>query len=91
MHASIERERTIVGDNSYLQRFGELFIIPRIRRATLASFVVMIAQQMCGTLLATRLPSLFVVVSLHSSLSRLFYFVVASLLLKDPASLVLFT
>lgn len=26
----------------------ELFTIPRVRRATLASFVVMLAQQMCG-------------------------------------------
>lgn len=31
-----------------ITRFGELFTIPRVRRATLASFVVMIAQQMCG-------------------------------------------
>ncbi|KAK8233456.1 sugar porter family MFS transporter [Phyllosticta capitalensis] len=29
-------------------RFGELFTIPRIRRATQASGIVMIAQQMCG-------------------------------------------
>ena len=33
---------------SYTSRFVELFTIPRIRRATLASFVIMIAQQMCG-------------------------------------------
>ena len=30
-------------------RFFELFTIPRNRRATLASFIVMIAQQMCGS------------------------------------------
>ena len=36
----------------YLTRFIQLFTIARIRRATLASFVVMIAQQMCGS----RLP-----------------------------------
>jgi len=29
-------------------RFVEIFTIPRMRRAVLASFVVMIAQQMCG-------------------------------------------
>lgn len=30
-------------------RFGELFTIPRLRRATQASGIVMIAQQMCGS------------------------------------------
>jgi hypothetical protein len=30
-------------------RFIELFTVPRIRRATLASGVVMLAQQMCGS------------------------------------------
>lgn len=44
----IEIEHQIVGDSSYIKRFIELFTIPRIRRATLASFVVMIGQQMCG-------------------------------------------
>lgn len=44
----IEIEHEIVGDSTYIQRFGQLFTIPRVRRATLASFVVMIAQQMCG-------------------------------------------
>lgn len=32
----------------YLARFVQLFTIARVRRATLAAFVVMIAQQMCG-------------------------------------------
>ena len=32
----------------FFTRFGQLFTIPRVRRATLATFVVMIAQQMCG-------------------------------------------
>lgn len=44
----IEIEREIVGESSYVSRFMQLFTIPRVRRATLASFVVMIAQQMCG-------------------------------------------
>ncbi|KAK2807921.1 hypothetical protein FQN50_005163 [Emmonsiellopsis sp. PD_5] len=33
---------------TYIRRLGELFTIPRIRRATLAAHTVMIAQQMCG-------------------------------------------
>ena len=33
----------------YVTRFVQLFTIARIRRATLAAFVVMIAQQMCGS------------------------------------------
>ena len=33
----------------YFTRFIQLFSIARIRRATLAAFVVMIAQQMCGS------------------------------------------
>ncbi|CAK7216857.1 hypothetical protein SCUCBS95973_002951 [Sporothrix curviconia] len=35
-------------NSSMLTRFIELFTIPRVRRATWASGVVMIAQQMCG-------------------------------------------
>lgn len=30
-------------------RFGEIFTIPRLRRATQASGIVMLAQQMCGS------------------------------------------
>lgn len=48
INSQIEIEREIVGDSSYIKRFGELFTIPRVRRATLASWTVMIAQQMCG-------------------------------------------
>jgi MFS family permease len=48
IHAQLEIERVIIGPNNYLTRFGQLFTIPRLRRATLASFTVMIAQQMCG-------------------------------------------
>ena len=33
----------------YIARFIQLFTIARVRRATLAAFVVMIAQQMCGS------------------------------------------
>ena len=48
IHVKIEQEQASVGNSSYARRFIELFTIPRVRRATLASFVVMIAQQMCG-------------------------------------------
>jgi sugar porter (SP) family MFS transporter len=46
--AQIRIEETLVKKNNYLTRFIELFTIPRVRRATLASWTVMIAQQMCG-------------------------------------------
>jgi len=34
--------------SNYVTRFIQLFTIPRVRRATLASGIVMLAQQMCG-------------------------------------------
>jgi Sugar (and other) transporter len=48
IHVLLEEERKIIGGASYFARFRELFTIPRVRRATLASGVVMLAQQMCG-------------------------------------------
>ena len=48
IHAQIIEESEIIGQSTYVTRFIELFTIPRVRRATLASFVVMLAQQMCG-------------------------------------------
>lgn len=48
IHAQILEEAAIIGRNNYVTRFVELFTIPRVRRATLASFTVMLAQQMCG-------------------------------------------
>ncbi|WYZ36598.1 hypothetical protein EsH8_II_000104 [Colletotrichum jinshuiense] len=48
IHAQLQVEAEIIGRSNYAKRFAELFTIPRIRRATLASFTVMIAQQMCG-------------------------------------------
>ncbi|KAH6695446.1 hypothetical protein F5X68DRAFT_163696 [Plectosphaerella plurivora] len=48
IHVQLETEAAAIGNSSYITRFIELFTIPRTRRATLASFVVMIAQQMCG-------------------------------------------
>ena len=48
IHSQIIEESAIIGRSNYLTRFVELFTIPRVRRATLASFTVMLAQQMCG-------------------------------------------
>ena len=48
IHAQLLEESSIIGRNNYVTRFIELFTIPRVRRATLASFTVMLAQQMCG-------------------------------------------
>ena len=48
IHAQILEESDIIGKSNYITRFIELFTIPRVRRATLASFTVMLAQQMCG-------------------------------------------
>ncbi|KAI6782601.1 Arabinose-proton symporter-like protein [Emericellopsis cladophorae] len=48
IHVQLQVEHEYIGRGNYLRRIVELFTIPRIRRATLASWVVMIAQQMCG-------------------------------------------
>jgi len=48
VHAQLSIEAAVIGRSNFFQRFVELFTIPRVRRATLASFTVMIAQQMCG-------------------------------------------
>ncbi|KEZ46578.1 hypothetical protein SAPIO_CDS0382 [Scedosporium apiospermum] len=54
IHALLEQEVVMVKEagfevtNNMFTRFIELFTVPRIRRATWASGIVMIAQQMCG-------------------------------------------
>lgn len=48
VHRQLEAEFEVLKGSNVFSRFTELFTIPRVRRATLASFVVMIAQQMCG-------------------------------------------
>lgn len=48
IYAQIQEEADIIGHSNYITRFIELFTIPRVRRATGASFTVMLAQQMCG-------------------------------------------
>ena len=46
---------------TYWQRFGQIFTVPRIRRAGMASFAVMIGQQLCGiNLLAFLSSTLFI-------------------------------
>lgn len=42
-------ESGLVKTSNIFVRFAELFTIPRLRRATQASGIVMIAQQMCGS------------------------------------------
>lgn len=54
IHAQLVHEQVLVKETGISEsgnmftRFVELFTIPRIRRATQASGIVMIAQQMCG-------------------------------------------
>lgn len=48
VHCQLVEEFEILKGTTYFSRFFELFSVPRVRRATLASWVVMIAQQMCG-------------------------------------------
>lgn len=55
IHAQVEAEEALVESqgvaktDNMVTRFIELFTIPRIRRATQASGVIMTAQQMCGS------------------------------------------
>ncbi|KAF8298195.1 general substrate transporter [Clavulina sp. PMI_390] len=48
VYCQLEEERAVMEGRNFFTRAKELFTIPRVRRATLASWVVMIAQQMCG-------------------------------------------
>ncbi|TFL07367.1 hypothetical protein BDV98DRAFT_599678 [Pterulicium gracile] len=48
VHSQLVEELELAGGRNYVNRFVDLFTVPRIRRASLASFVVMIGQQMCG-------------------------------------------
>lgn len=45
VHCQLQEEKAVLSGTTYLKRVSELFTIPRVRRATLASWVVMIAQQ----------------------------------------------
>lgn len=53
IHCQLKIEASIVGKSNYVSRFVQLFTIPRVRRATLASFVVMIAQQVRSVFVAS--------------------------------------
>ncbi|VDB95914.1 unnamed protein product [Peniophora sp. CBMAI 1063] len=48
MSVQIAEEQKIIRAATFFARAMELFTIPRVRRATVASGVVMLAQQMCG-------------------------------------------
>ncbi|KAI0539177.1 sugar transporter-domain-containing protein [Xylaria digitata] len=48
IHAQIQIEAEAIGNATYIARFYDIFTVPRLRRATGAAFVVMIAQQLCG-------------------------------------------
>ncbi|KAI0908662.1 sugar transporter-domain-containing protein [Ustulina deusta] len=48
IHAQLCVEHELTSGSNYITRFGQLFTIPRVRRATYAAFTVMIAQQLCG-------------------------------------------
>ncbi|KAF9559864.1 hypothetical protein CPC08DRAFT_742953 [Agrocybe pediades] len=61
VYRQLMEEKKVISGASYVSRFTELFTIPRIRRATLGSFVVMISQQMCGiNIIAFYSSSIFV-------------------------------
>ena len=47
--AQMRFERTLEGQGSYVARIFQLFTIPRVRRATLASFVVMVGLRLVWT------------------------------------------
>lgn len=55
IHAQLMYEDVLVRESglskasNFFTRFVEIFTIPRVRRATQASGIVMIAQQMCGS------------------------------------------
>lgn len=54
IHAQLEAEHALLeakgfNKGNFFTRAIELFSIPRIRRATQASGIIMIAQQMCGS------------------------------------------
>ncbi|KAF2717661.1 hypothetical protein K431DRAFT_333869 [Polychaeton citri CBS 116435] len=54
IHVQLETEKSFileekgVGKSNFAARAIELFTVPRVRRATQASGIIMIAQQMCG-------------------------------------------
>ncbi|KAJ6558545.1 hypothetical protein DFH09DRAFT_533640 [Mycena vulgaris] len=47
VHRQLMEEFAVLRGSTHIMRFPELFTIPRVRRAALASFVVVIVQQVC--------------------------------------------
>ncbi|WVQ69763.1 uncharacterized protein L199_007983 [Kwoniella botswanensis] len=47
-HCQLEEEKEAFRGTTYLSRFQDLFVKPRLRRANLASWTIMISQQLCG-------------------------------------------
>lgn len=73
IYSQIEEERAFVGtQTNVLTRWVQLFTIPRIRRASLAAWTVMIAQQMCGINIIAFYSSTIFVEAGASNLSALF-------------------
>ncbi|KAJ7480835.1 hypothetical protein FB451DRAFT_1446910 [Mycena latifolia] len=60
VHRQLMEEFAVLRGANYFTRFFELFTIPRVRRASLAAFVVMIAQQMCVNIIAFYSSNVFV-------------------------------
>ncbi|RMY12355.1 hypothetical protein D0867_07791 [Hortaea werneckii] len=46
--SSTRQMKTFRGRPTYLTKLGQLFVVPRIRRAMMAAVVCMISQQLCG-------------------------------------------
>lgn len=53
IHVQFEAEKAYLmeRESNFLKRAVELFTVPRLRRATQASGIIMIAQQMCGSMI----------------------------------------
>jgi hypothetical protein len=50
IHSQLRAEASLTPkENNYITRFTQLFTVPRLRRATVASGTVMLAQQLCGS------------------------------------------
>lgn len=45
IHVQLEEEKKVIRADNYITRFMELFTIPRVRAATIASSIVMTGQQ----------------------------------------------
>jgi hypothetical protein len=50
IHSQLRAEASLTPrESNYITRFTQLFTVPRLRRATVASGTVMLAQQLCGS------------------------------------------